>query len=220
MALKRFLVDILRIIIPKKVRQFLWSCVPRIKKINTFVLIEPMFIHDKVEIDESFVIREVGKNDIDAIKQFHNYRGSKSFDRKVPQRLNSSDFVGLAAIDKETSEIAYLSWIIINSIPYFEEFGFIMEKGDYLVKDIFVVPKYRHRGLSTRMEQERINFCVLRGGKRIYTQPLNINNKGNEAYLRLGYIKLRSNYLIQWPIFNVWRELYSFLKNPFKKVIK
>lgn len=212
---------LMRFLIPYRVRHFIVSCIPRIYRINTIVIENPTIIKNLVPIDESFIIREVTIKDMELLKKFHSYKGLRSFDHNVIPRLNAPEFIGLAAIDINSNEIAYLSWIIIKSVPYFEEFGIKMTKGEYLVKDIFVVPKYRHKGLSTRMEQERINYCVRRGNcKRIYTQPLYQNVKGNEAYVRLGYKIVQTNYLIRWYIFNVYRSLKGFIRNPFRKVIK
>jgi len=212
---------IARLIFPPSARHFIASCIPRVYRINTIVLENPTLIEDLMPIEENFTIRVVTKDDIDLLKIFHSHKGLKSFNHNLIPRLNAPEFIGLAAIDINSNEIAYLSWIIIKSIPYFEEFGINMTQGDYLVKDIFVVPKYRHKGLSTRMEQERINYCVRRGVcKRIYTQPLHNNRKGNEAYVRLGYKLVQTNYLLRWYIFNVFRSLIGFLLNPFKKVLK
>lgn len=216
-----FFRKIARLFLPTRIRRFLWSCVPVFYKINTLVIENPAFINTLIPIDDNIQIRIIDNNDLPLIKKFYSYRSEAAFKRLIHPRLNAPEFVGLAAIDLKNNEIAYLSWIIINSIPYFEEFGFTLKKGEYLVKDIFVLPKYRHKGLSTRMEQERINYCVKRNDcKRIFTQPLAFNTKGNEAYFKLGYKKIQSNYLIQWPVFNIWRELKSFTKNPFKRVLK
>ncbi len=210
----------LRKILPDDFRYFVGSLMPRWHKIDTFVLHDPQYISSLKPIDEYFKIRTISDNDLDLLEKYHSYRGKKSFSKKVPSRINSDKFVGLAAIDTRTEEIAYLSWVVNRSIDYFEEFGVFMKKGDFMVKDIFVVPKYRHRGLSYRMEQERINFCVKQGALKIYTQPLTSNLKGKDVYLGLGYKYLQTDLLIQWPVFNVWRNFKSFLRNPFKTLLK
>jgi RimJ/RimL family protein N-acetyltransferase len=211
----------IRSIIPPKARYFIASCIPKIVKINTVVLENPTLIENLTPIDAKFIIREISEKDLELLRKFHFHKGQKSFQHNTLPRLGSPEFIGLAAIDEDSNEIAYLSWIIVKSIPYFEEFGFYMKDGDYLVKDIFVVPEYRHQGLSTRMEQERINYCVRRGNcKRVYTQPLSNNEKGNKAYLRLGYKRVKTSYLLRWYIFNVYRSLSGFIKRPFRKILK
>lgn len=211
---------LVRFILPPSYRHFIVSCIPKIYRLNTVVLESPKMIENLFPLEGNFKIREITYNDLELLKVFHMHKGIKSFSHNTLPRLNASEFIGLAAIDEDSNEIAYLSWIIVSSIPYFEEFGITMTRGEYLVKDIFVVPKYRHKGLSTRMEQERINYCVRRGDcKKIYTQPFFNNIKGNKAYLKLGYRLIQTNYLIRWYVFNVYRSLKGFVKNPFKKVL-
>jgi GNAT superfamily N-acetyltransferase len=207
-------------LLPSRIRSIIWNLIPRILRINTCLLEKPTFIKDLISIDNKFQIREVSSRDIDEIEKFISYRGFKKFKHTIDQRLDSDAFIGLGVFDASNGKLVYLSWVIQDSIPYFEEFGFNMVKSDFLVKDIFVLPEYRGLKISSRMEQERINFCILRGAKRIYTQPLTLNLKGNQTYERLGYKIIQTDLLINWPAFHVWRHFYSFLKNPFKKVIK
>lgn len=213
--------ELLRLILPRRVRHFLVSCIPKIYKLNTLVLEAPQLIENLISLKGKFLIREINSYDLERLKAFHHYKGLRSFNNNTMRRLNAPEFVGLAAIDIESDEIAYLSWVITASIPYFEEFGIYMNKGDYLVKDIFVVPKYRHKGLSTRMEQERVNYCIRRGDcRKVYTQPLASNVEGNKVYYRMGYKKVQENYLIRWYVFGVYRSLSGFLRNPFRRIIK
>lgn len=194
---------------------------PHIISIETYVLSKPFIIKELKPIDEKFIIRLVTINDYEKIKQMYSHRNPYSFKHNIPTRLNSDSFDGLAAIDSTNGNIAYISWIIRGNLPYLEEFGIHLHHGEYVVKDVFVVPEYRHKGLSTRMEQERINYCVNLGDcTKIYTQPGTKNIKGIKLYKKLGYQRVKSNKLIFWPLFGVWREFNSFIKRPFKKLEK
>lgn len=211
---------VIRKLIPSTIRTFLGRLVPKFHRINTFFLKNPAMIEDLIKIDVRFVVREIGWSDETMLRNIYSGKNADSiFKDKIARRLDSPDFAGLAVIDSEAERIVYLSWVILRSIPYFEEFGITLAEGDFLLKDIYVVPEYRHMGISSRMEQERINYCVQLGAKQLFLQPLASNKKGNDVYPKYGYVFLKSNLLIQWPLFNVWRELYSFLKNPFRKVM-
>jgi GNAT superfamily N-acetyltransferase len=209
-----------RLFLPSGVRSFIWNLTPRIFRINTCLFENPAFITNMLHIDERFIFREVCKNDLNEIEEFISHRGFNRFKKIIDQRLDSNSFVCIGVFDTINGKLISYGWIIQNSIEYFEEFGIKLEFGDYLFVDIYVLPEYRHLKLGSRLVQERTNFCAVRRAKRIYTQILKSNIKGNQAFLKLGYEIVKSDLLIHWPAFNVWRHFYSFLKNPFKKVIK
>lgn len=210
----------LRSIIPTKYRQFFWSLIPKFHLVNTYVQHRTESVKELLPIDTKFVIREVTWEDKSKLIKAHSYRGPKAYKNRIPDRMNSTEWKGLAVINTNNGDIAYLAWIIVGSIKYFEEFGVFLKPGQFLLKDGFCVPEYRHRGLHTRMEQERINFCVKDGNCDIFIQIHDDNEKGKESVLINNYKLFRQNYVILWPIFNVYRELHSFLKNPFRKVVK
>lgn len=212
--------EVLKYLIPIEVRVFLLGLIPRIYLLNTYLLNHPQFINNLCSISEKYLIRTIGWNDEQKIRKAHSFRGPGAFSKRIPDRLNSSEWVGLAVFDKNNGDIAYMAWIIINSIRYFEEFGVHLQAGQFLLKDGFCVPEYRHQGLHTRMEQERINYCVRNGATEIYIQIHNNNEKGKDSVIKNGYKLFHQRYIIQWPAFNIYRDLKAFLKNPFVKVVK
>jgi len=161
----------------------------------------------------------VSWDDNEKLLKAHIIRGPKTY-RKVPPRLDALEWHGLAVIDTTNDDIAYIAWIINRNIRYIEEFGIKMKKGQFLLKDGFCVPEYRHQGLHSRMEQERINYCVRNGAKEVFIQIHDSNQKGIKSVLDNGYTLYKQNRVLGWPIFNTYRELTSFIKNPFAKVVK
>jgi len=216
MRLKKFL----RFVIPKRVRYLLWRIIPKVYLINTYLLHRSNPINNLHPIDDKFVIKQVGWNDEQQLKKTHDFRGPDSYRNKVPPRLNAPEWIGLAVFDRTNGDIAYIAWVIIKSIKYFEEFGIHLKEGQFLLKDGFCIPDYRHQGLHTRMEQERINYCVRSGANEIFIQIHNDNKKGKESVLDNGYQLYRQNHVLQWSVFNIYRDLFSFLKNPIIKVLK
>lgn len=212
--------NIIRVFVPAKLRSILWESIPKFHAVNTYILRNPEFIQIDAPINERHFIREVRMDDMERLKLAESYRNPKKFEKKIPPRLKSNAWHGLAVLDKNNNEIAYIAWIIDKTIPYFEEFGIKMTEGQFLLKDGFCVPKYRHQGLHTRMEQERINFCVKSGANEIFIQIHDANKKGVSSVLNNGYELYQQNIIILWPIFNMYRSLKGFLKRPFRKVIK
>jgi len=212
--------DIIRLIIPQRIRYFIVTIMPKIQKINTYNLQNPVIIKDLAPIDRKYLIRKVCWSDEEALKKAHLSRGPYSYRRKIPPRLNSPEWVGLAVFDTRTGDIAYISWVITDSIPYLEEFGITLIDNQCLLKDGYCVPAHRHQGLHTRMEQERINYCVRKGASEIFIQIHNSNKAGKDSVLNNGYTLFQQNLILYWNRLNVYRELYSFLKAPFRKVLK
>lgn len=210
---------LLRQIIPKGFRVFFWSLIPKTHLVNTYRLRRDAIIKELVPIDAKYAIREVNWNDEKQLRKAHAIRGEHTF-KKVPPRLNSPHWVGLAVFDETCGDIAYIAWVITGSIPYFEEFGINLGEGQFLLKDGYCIPDYRHQGLHSRMEQERINYCIRNGGNEMFIQIYNSNKKGIASVLGNGYTLYKQNYVLIWKVFGVFRELTSFIKNPFKKVVK
>lgn len=212
--------NLVKFLLPKTLRHFLWAMYPRIELLNTYCIRVYNEISGLSSIDKKFIIREIGWSDSIAIKTAYDFRGKNAFYRKVPSRLNAQQWVGLAVIDISNNEIAYIAWVVKTSIDYFEEFGISLKPGQFLLKDGYCVPHYRHQGLHTRMEQERINFCIRNGATEIFIQIHNSNKKGVHSVQSNGYMLYQQDYLIHWPIFNVYRPLKAFLKSPFRKIVK
>lgn len=204
----------------KDIRSFIWKITPKLHKVNTYILENPSYIEQKVLINENYLIRELSWDDKNELKKFHNIRNPESFEKKIIPRLNAKEWIGLAVFDIHTGDIAYVAWVINASIRYFEEFGIFLKTGHFLLKDGYCLPKYRHQGLHTRMEQERINFCIKSGASHIFIQIHNTNKKGIESVTQNGYILYQQNYVLQWPIFNIYRAFIGFLKKPLRRVIK
>lgn len=210
--------EILRVLLPKPVRYFFWKTIPRVHRINTYILRNALLIKDLHRIDDKYVIRQISWDDEVKLKKAFSFRGPRAYSNIIPSRMNSEEWTGIAVVDKTNGDIAYLAWIITNSITYLEEFGIYLKPGQFLLKDGFCVPEYRHQGLHTRMEQERINYSLLHGATDIFIQIHDNNEKGKDSVIKNGYVLINKNYVISWSAFNTYRELISFIKCPFKKV--
>jgi hypothetical protein len=220
LALNSRIKPILRKLFPRKFRIFLWRLIPRVQKINTYVLKEPRLNKTLSPIDPKYIIRQTELADLETLKETYSDRGPEMFRNKIPPRQNSPDWVGLAVVDSTNGEIAYISWIVTKSIEYFREFKIDLKDGQYFLKDGYCSTRYRHQGLHTRMEQERINYCINNGANEIFIQILNANEKGKESVLNNGYELYQSNIILSFPVLKIYRELYAVLKNPFKKIVK
>ena len=190
-----FLRNSIRKIIPLQIRSFIWGLRPKVFLLNTYILNNPKSFVNKHPIDNKYRIREVTSADICHLKTAYNKRGPRSYNR-IPDRLSAPEWHGLAVFDSNTGGIAYIAWIIDNSIPFFEEFGITLRKDQFLLKDGFCVPEYRHQGLHTRMEQERINYCVNNGAKDIFIQIHDSNKKGIQSVTENGYIFFKQNLIL------------------------
>ncbi|MDX9929673.1 MAG: hypothetical protein RBS37_07460 [Bacteroidales bacterium] len=215
MSLKK----ILRILIPEEIRLFLWRITPRFSGVKTYVMRNPSPVREIQEIDNIFIIREIDAGDEVELRRFHLERGYDAYNRKVKARLEGEEWTALAVVDTSNNSIAYLAWIVSKPVPYAEEFGAHLGNGSFLLKDGYCAKTYRHRGLHTRMEQERINYCVRNNAKEIYIQIMTSNLRGIDSVERNGYSFFNTRTMIEWSAFNIYRELRSFLKHPFRKVV-
>lgn len=211
---------VLKYLIPAQIKIFLWKALPKIYRVNTYLLKSPVFIDNLHQIPDKYIVRQVSWDDKEKLQKSHFFRGEDSFKLKVMPRLNSPEWIGLAVFDQTEGDIAYLAWVIIKSIRYIEEFGIRLNPGQFLLKDGYCVPEYRHQGLHTRMEQERINYCIRQGAKEVFIQIHDSNPKGKDSVIKNGYNLFKQNYVLQWQIFNIYREFFSFLRSPFIKVVK
>ncbi len=206
-----------RIFLPTKLRHWCARMYPRISVMNTYVLHQPRFIQALHHINNKFFVKELSIEDKEAMSIV--YRHNKSFESHIFPRLKTGVWTGLAVINSLNNEIAYISWIITANTQFINEFGIYLKKNQFFLRHGFCVPKYRHKGLHTRMEQERINYCVKHETSDIYIQIANHNQKGIKSVLDNGYTLYQQNYLIYISRLGIYRHLISFMKNPFQKVI-
>ncbi len=208
---------IARILLPENVRRFIGIYIPRISKNNTYILKKEYPIVELNNINEKFYIRKLELKDKEAI--WVAYGKKENFDIQILPRLKNDAWVGLAVFNQDNNEIAYISWIIIKNTPFIKEFGINLKSNQFFLRHGFCVPKYRHQGLHTRMEQERINYCVKHGANEIFIQIGSKNKKGIESVTNNSYSFYQQNYIILITGLGIYRELLSFLKNPFKRII-
>jgi len=211
---------VIRKIVPYSVRHLIWSIIPKIELLNTYLLQRDNLITELSPIDSKFEIRTVTDQDWFAIKNAVDTRGSKTFRQTIPNRMKHPDWIGIIVVNTINKEIAYLSWIISQNIQFFKEFGIKPNNKQFFLKDIYVVPKYRKQGLNKRMEQERINYCINNGAKEIFIQIHQTHPIMNKIAVKNGYKLYNQKWVMHWPIFNVYRALNAFLKRPFQKIIK
>ncbi|HAF30850.1 MAG TPA: hypothetical protein DCG75_17560 [Bacteroidales bacterium] len=209
---------ILRVIVPKSVRFVIGSNIPKIFQMTTLVLQNIKPINNLVSIPDTYSFREISWNDKEKLKKFYDYTGAKAFDIKVPRRLNSSRCKGFAFIDRNSGDIVYMNWIHHQYEEYLNEFHIDVSEPFIFWDSAYCLPEHRHQGLHERMEQELINYSVRQGAKNFFMQIDLSNKKGNKYALSKGYKLLNTKCVISWPTFRVYRNLLSFLKNPFKKI--
>ncbi|ALO15770.1 hypothetical protein L21SP5_02137 [Salinivirga cyanobacteriivorans] len=215
-----FIKKIVRVLFPKSLRESIGPYLPRFYKVNTYLKSGLNKELPLPEIDTRYEVREVGVKDIPALKEAHLTRGRNIYELKVPPRLKSPDWVGLSVFDKRNGRIAYIAWVVTNSIPYIEEFGLKLKSNQFLVKDGYCVPEYRHQGLHTRMEIERLNYCFRNDATEVFIQIHDANKGGVKSVLGNGYTFYQSDLVIAIGGLNIYRPIFAFLKNPFKKIVK
>lgn len=215
--MRKYFKIFLRILIPEKIRNFILGWYPQIYINNTYLLRKTELINPLHGIDNKFIIRQL--NIFDADKLNAAYGRKESFEKMILPRLNSSSWVALAAINSEKNEIAYVSWVITENTDFINEFGIQLKKNQFFLRHGFCVLEYRHLGLHTRMEQERINYCIRNGANEIFIQIGNKNKKGIQSVIDNGYILYKKNFIILISKGGIYRELFSTLIRPFKRVI-
>lgn len=205
--------------LPPYLKDVIGRSIPKISTLNTYSAkcIKP--IAHLSPIDKKYIIRVVGLSDIEQLKKANQGRGRSAFKRKVLRRIHNPAWKGLAVFDKTTGDIAYIAWVITQNIDYINEFGIHLKPNQFLLKDGYCVPEYRHQGLHTRMEQERINYSIRNGATELFIQIDDNNEKGKKSVLENGYQLYQQNKVLSLSIFSIYRELKSFFKYPFKKVI-
>ena len=208
---------IIRTALPLKFRVLIYELTPKFQPTNTYMLNRTNKITDLSAIDKKFFNREIPKKDVALVAKAYGQKGFVM--NTILPRLKDSSWVGLAVIDETTQNIAYISWIIRKNIPFINEFSIFLNRNQFFLRHGYCVPVYRHQGLHTRMEQERINYCIHNGATEIFIQIGSNNMKGQKSVLDNGFKFYQKNTIIRIPRFGVYQELNSFLKNPFMRVV-
>ncbi|MFC2152758.1 hypothetical protein ACFLSE_09530, partial [Bacteroidota bacterium] len=202
----------LKKIIPIKFIDFIYNIKPEIHAINIYLLKDNTPIVNLHPIDKKFIIRELNINDTEKLKTFYvNYK-------HVLPRLKDSAWIGLAAVDTTNEEIAYISWVIKENIEFIKDFKIKMNNDQFMVRHGVCKLIYRHQGIHTRMEQERLNYCFRNGAKQIYVHIASKNKVGIATLINAGYEFYQRNLILRIPYFGVHRELFSALKAPFNNL--
>jgi hypothetical protein len=208
---------IARLLLPARIRLFIWSIFPRISIVNTLVYDKLDSNPSSLPIPAGYMLRELSWADKSDLEVFYNHLGPRAFDRNVPRRLNSKHCRCLAYFAESSGELVYVNWIHLKYDEYLREFE-IYPTDPYVFWDsAYCLPDHRHRGLHERMEQELVDFSFNSGAKLFFMQIHQSNRKGNAYALKKGYKLLRADKVISWPAFNIYRNLNAFLKSPFKK---
>lgn len=198
-------------------RYYILQFYPKISINNTYILKRTEPIYSLHNIDKKFYIRQLSISDAENLKTA--YGNKNNFEKTILPRLNSSAWVPLAVINSENNCIAYISWVIKENTTFINEFNIRLESNQCFLRHGYCVSEYRHQGLHTRMEQERINYCISKGFNEIFIQIGSRNVKGIDSVLSNGYAFYKKNYVIYISGLGLYRELFSTLKNPFRRVI-
>lgn len=205
--------DFLKAGVTKEIVSYFYSIKPEIYSIDIYLLKDNRLIRDLHPIDKKFYIKELKVNDTERLKAF--YKNSKHL---LP-RLHDDAWVGLAVVDSTNDKIAYVSWIINKNIQFINDFGIFLSENQFMVRHGFCAPEYRHQGLHTRMEQERLNYCYKNGADQVYVHIASKNKAGIRSLTENRFEFYKKSYVIHIGRFGIYRRLSSFIKNPFKKVL-
>ena len=175
----------LKKIIPNSFILFISKLIPKIQITNTYLLKRDKPIENISPIDSKFYIRPINLDDEDKLRKF--YASHSNYNKIIEPRLKGNSWVGIAVIDSTNKKIAYVSWIIIKNINFLSEFKIILNDTQFFMRHGYCLSEYRHMGLHTRMEQERINYCIKNGAKEIFIQIANNNLKGIESVENNGF---------------------------------
>lgn len=200
-----------------RVLRQIYALRPQIVILNTYRLRIDREIDLLTSIDDCFYIRGLDINDATYLEQAYSGRSKGYYKRNGLPRLSDSRWLGLAVFDVNTDRIAYVAWIIQKTVSYLEDINLVLGDNQRFVKDGYCVPEYRHRGLHTRMEHERINRCVRDGAKEIFIQIAADNPKGIKSVTENGYEYYQTNKYLVITGLGVYREIKAFcrLKNLF-----
>lgn len=190
-----------------------YSLRPLTVTLNTYKLTISHELSDLTPIEERFYIRGLDMSDAAALEEAYMERSKGYFQRNGLPRLSDPSWLALAVFDAEQDRIAYVAWIIQKTVPYLEDIALRLNEDQRFVKDGYCVPAYRHRGLHTRMEHERINRCVRDGAREIFIQIAVDNPKGIKSVTDNGYVYYQTNKYLVVTGLGIYREIRSFWRS-------
>ena len=191
----------------------------------------------KISFDKSFEYSIKSKafilNSDNKLKKAYSFRYGNYFERIAMPRLKDSRWVCLVVENKINRDFAYVSWVVKGNVDFINDLGIKLKHNQFFLRDAYCVPQYRRQGLNTRMDQERINYCVAHGANEILFQigdkahaDQNIirkakeyNEDWNEKGEKLELAHLKTNYILIIPRFNIHNDIFSFINSIIKKII-
>jgi len=197
----------------KEIVYYFYSIIPEIYSIDIYLLKDNRLIKDLHPIDKKFYVKGLTINDSERLKSF--YKNSKH----ILPRLHDDAWVGLAVVDSTNNKIAYVSWVINKNIQFINDFGISLSENQFMVRHGFCAPEYRHQGLHTRMEQERLNYCYKNGADQVYVHKASKNKSGKRSLMENRFEFYKKSYVIRIGRFGIYRRLLSFIRNPFEKIL-
>ena len=223
---------IARKVIPYKVRLHIWGIIPKIKIYFVYIIVQKNLFIEVRNIDCKFRICNIEKCSKEAIEKASDSREFNYFENIVLPRLSDPRWVGFAVENTEKEEIAYISWVVRSNVGFIDDLGLRMKPNQFFLRDAFCVPEYRGMGLNTRMDEERINYCISHGADEILFQigarshpDQNILRRYSRFFQstegedkRISISLLQKNRILIIPRLGIHRDLFSFLKNPFKEL--
>jgi hypothetical protein len=229
----KFFRNIARVIIPRKARHFVWGLVPKIGVYHTYIITRYNPIVPVFPIDEKFEIKILSKKDFTMLEKAYSYRSNTYFNRVVKPRLDNSNWICLLVVDKLKEEIAYVSWVVIKNVDFITDSRIYLKTNQFFLRDAFCVPEYRRQGLNSRMDQERINFCVSNGANEILFQIAGKAHKDqniikqtskycenfNNPMDKEGLIFLKKNYIVMINKLGIHNDIFSLRKLLIKRII-
>lgn len=197
----------------RSVLKFLYALRPQTVTLNTYKLDIIQEMTEMTDIEARFFIRALDMKDATALEEAYQGRSKGYYQRNGLPRLCDPRWLALAVFDAENGKIAYVAWIIQKTVPYLEDIGLFLREDQRFVKDGYCVPDYRHRGLHTRMEHERINRCVRDGAREIFIQIAVDNPKGIKSVTDNGYVYYQTNKYLVITGLGIYREMKAFWKS-------
>ena len=198
----------------RELLRYVYGLKPHFVTLKTMRLCREKPIEEMNEIAPHFMIRQITLEDASALEKAYQKRSRGYYKRNGLPRLKDPSWIGLAVFDIRSGEIAYVSWIIQRTVVQLEDIGLYLKDSQRYVKDVYCVPEYRHQGLHTRMDLERINHCIRDGASEIFLQVEEKNTKGVRSVTDNGfkYTGQTLKYLVI-PSLGVFREYRAFLRS-------
>lgn len=222
---------IARKVIPYNVRLFIWGIIPKTEIYFIYKIIQKKPFTELRPIDRKFRICHVDHCPRDKVLKAYSSREFNYFEKNVLPRLADSRWVGFAVENLDNNELAYISWIVRSNVGFIDDLGISMNPNQCFLRDAFCVPEYRGLGLNSRMDEERINYCISDGADEILFQigdkvhPEQNILRRYKTFVKsaegkdkgIDLVLLKKHRVVIIPRLGIHRDLISFLKNPFKK---